>query len=334
MVSAARVFALVALLGLVPVGARAGGGAALERGRAAIRAGDAIGAVRAFAAALAEAPSPATHFLLAQAYHGAFLKTGLYYRETVEAYEAVVETLGDGVPPGSPRHLARLFLGQVLLRGGEGSRAAEQVRAFLAAHPGHYAREEAWNSLGVALYDENDYEGAVKAFEQALRGDPTHGPARFNLRSVFTRLSLFDQAMANRRAGRLDLTLTDLDQLLRLAPRFGPAHLQRGLVLTELGRVAEAEAQAGSGLDLVKDPRVRFALHDLRGDLRSRRGDEEGALEDYRRCLRIFPGYVQVADKIDGIEKRAAEAAAPPDPGEGEAAPSAGVQTPVSQFPL
>ncbi|MHB8765131.1 MAG: tetratricopeptide repeat protein [Deferrisomatales bacterium] len=308
---------------------------AQRRGVAAFRAGDPAAAVQAVREALAAEPgSPVVRFHLAQAYHELFLRSGLHYRETVDAYEAVIATLGEGPGAGGPRQLARVFAGQVLIRGGEHGRAAEQFRTFLAAWPDHYAREGVWNGLGVALYNLNDYEEAVKAFEEALRVDPSYGPARFNLRSLFTRLSIFDQAMANRRAGQPELALRDLARLLGLAPRYGAAHLQTALLLRELGRGAEAEAHAARALDLVRDPRVRFGLHDLRGDLLAARGETEPALAEYRRCLQIFPAYLQVAEKIDALERKnqgegGAEPAPEPDPRPGPA-----VHAPVTQFPM
>jgi tetratricopeptide (TPR) repeat protein len=232
------------------------------------------------------------------------------------------------------RRPALLFLGQLLIHGGEYREALEHLEDFLALEPDYYAREAVWNSLGVAYYYLNEYEEAVQAFQAALKADPSNGPARFNLRSVFTRLSVFDQAMANRRIGRLDLALEDLDHLLVLAPRFGPAHLQKALLLRDLKRHAEAEAEIARALTYEPGPKVSFGLHDLLGDIRAARGDTEAALAEYRQCLRIFPGYVQVVEKIEVLEKNTEETLAPADPKSPEPAPAPAIQTPLTEFPM
>jgi tetratricopeptide (TPR) repeat protein len=240
---------------------------------------------------------------LAQAYHGLFERSGLLYDDAVEAYEVVVETLDEGVSPSSPRQLAPMLLGQLLVSGGEYRRALGPLRAFVEVQPDYYAREEVWNTIGVAHYYLDEYEEAVRAFEQALDADPSYSAARFNLRSVFTRLLLFDVAMANRRIGRLDLALGKLDSLLNLAPRYLSAHLQKALILRELERTDEAEAAARHALTLGSSRKVFFELRELLGDILAARGRTGEALTEYRKCLRIFPGYVQVVEKIDTLEK-------------------------------
>jgi tetratricopeptide (TPR) repeat protein len=160
-----------------------------------------------------------------------------------------------------------------------------------------------WNSIGVAHYYLDEYEAAVKAFEKALDADPAYSAARFNLRSVFTRLLLFDVAMANRRIGRLDVALEELDRILGLAPRYLSAHLQKALVLRELGRDDEAETVARAALILGSDRKVSFELRELLGDILATRGQTHEAVAQYRKCLGIFPGYIQVVEKIDALEK-------------------------------
>lgn len=304
----------------------------------ALEAGDLVTATRAFQRGLAADPgSKYCLFLLAQACHAWFEHKALFYEEAVEAYEEVLGTLEDPELPG-PYQEARFLLGKILVSGGEYDRAAEHLKAFLRIQPAYDSLEEVWNTLGVAHYYLDQYEEAVRAFEKALETDADYGPARFNLRSVFTRLSLFDVAMANRRAGHFVPALKTFDQLLGVAPRYGPAHLQKALVLRELSRLEEGEAAAQLALALGPDPKVAFGLREFLGDVLAAQGRGEEALPQYRRCLQIFPGYVQVVEKMDAIEKglEAGAAASPAGdalPGE-PAAPAPGPALPVAEFPL
>lgn len=305
-----------------------------QRGASLFKAGDLTGALAALQESLEGDPSsPYTRFLLGQVCHKLFDKRGLLYEQAVENYTAVVEALDDSVPPSSPWQVARVSLAQLLIHGGEYPRAVAHLKEFLALQPDYADREEVWNSLGVAYYYLNEYEEAVRAFEQALKADPVFSPARFNLRSVFTRLSLFDLAVADRRIGRLDLALRDLANLLRVAPRYGPAHLQRAILLREMDRSAEAEAAARAALSMELGPKVVFGLRELLGDLAAARGAKDEALTLYRQCLQLFPGYIQVIEKMDALD--AAQPSEPAAPGpEAPSAPAPAATTSTGEFPL
>jgi len=123
-----------------------------------------------------------------------------------------------------------------------------------------------------------------------------------------------------------------------VAPRYGPAHLQKALVLRELGRLAEGEAAAHLALALGPEPKVAFGLREFLGDVLAARGRGEEALAQYRRCLQIFPGYVQVVEKMDLVERglAAGEAAKPAGDGPpgGAATPGPTPALPVAEFPL
>jgi len=323
----------IALLWLCNTPADAARSDLCRSGLPALEAGDLVGATKVFQQGLAADPgSIYCGVLLAQVLQAWFEEKALFYAEAVNAYEEVIAALED-VESSSPFQEARYRFGKLLVRGGEYHRALEQLRAFVGLQPDYVAAEEVWNVQGVAHYYLDEYEDAVAAFEQALAIEAGYRPARFNLRSVFTRLSLFDVAMANRRAGHFDLALKTFDQLLAVAPRYGPAHLQKALVLNELGRPQEAEATIAKALALNPDPKVMFGLRDLFGDTLAARGKGEEALEQYRKCLRIFPGYIQVVEKMEAVERVLAEPAEAP--ADGKAAdPPVGAAMPVSEFPL
>jgi tetratricopeptide (TPR) repeat protein len=307
--------------------------AAYLEGVKAFRNGDLSSAASSLEEAVVARPEYiAARFALAQAYHGLFQNTGLMFDAAVEAYETVIETLDDDLPVSSPRHMARMMFGELLVLGGEYRRALGHLQTFLELRPDYYAREAVWNSIGVAHYYLDEYEEAVRAFEQALQAEPSYPAARFNLRSVFTRLSLYDMAMANRRIGRLDVALLHLEQLLELAPRYFSAHLQKAVILCDLKRDAEAEAVVRRALTLGSNPKASFELRELLGDLLGAQGRTAEALGQYRKCLQIFPGYLQIVEKIDALEGRPRDPGGEPEENE----PSFDVKSvgSVTEFPM
>ncbi len=62
----------------------------------------------------------------------------------------------------------------------------------------------------------------MEEFQRALVIDPDYAEARFNLRSVFTRLAAYNEAVAISRVGELVLAMEKVQQLKEWAPRYLP----------------------------------------------------------------------------------------------------------------
>ena len=101
------------------------------------------------------------------------------------------------------------------------------ARRALALDPDQPA---ALSNLGVALYEQKDYEGSLRAYDDALALAPDFADAHSNRGNALRALQRLAEAEAAYRSA------------LALDPRFAPAWNNLGTTLRELKRIEEAEA--------------------------------------------------------------------------------------------
>ncbi len=180
---------------------------------------------------------------LARIYHQLFEQDMTHYRDAALAYGRVGLLLRITPPGPTERALyqAYYFQGLLLLKGGEYEKALRVLDRFLEVAPDFYAVERVHNARGVALYSLDRFDAAVAAFRKALEAEPDFAEARFNLRSVYTRLSTYNEAVALARSGQPEAALRRLARLREFAPRYLPGRRLEAQTLARLGRPAEAE---------------------------------------------------------------------------------------------
>jgi tetratricopeptide (TPR) repeat protein len=133
-----------------------------------------------------------------------------------------------------------------------------------------------------------DYYGAVHLLDEILSNGRSFADV-LHLRGVC--LSLLGQA---------ERSLEDFDRALELNPRYIDALVHRGVVLIELGRMAEADAsfqRAGAlgqgGVDGFSRPAAgRLAnMHAALGDAYADAGAPAEAIRQYRRAVELGPDF-------------------------------------------
>ena len=188
--------------------------------------------------------------------------------------------------------------------------AADRVRwiqAALALRPRNVA---AINSLGLALLDKKEPDGAAAAFREAIRLDPTNPLPQSNLGSALRDKRDFDgAAAAYREAIRVDPTYPlphnglgntlldkkDLDgavaayrEAIRLDPTFARSHNGLGNALRDKRDLDGAAAAYREAIRL--DPMSAFPHNGL-GNVLWGKKDLDGAATAYREAIRLDPTY-------------------------------------------
>ncbi|HEX5339793.1 MAG TPA: aspartyl/asparaginyl beta-hydroxylase domain-containing protein [Gammaproteobacteria bacterium] len=108
---------------------------------------------------------------------------------------------------------------------GAWSGAGELYARVLAREPEH---PEALGFMGVRALNAGDYVGSIEFFQRALHANPADAGLHKNL------------GLAQRARGALDEALAAFDAALQCKPEFPVALLNKGAVLEQLGRDAEA----------------------------------------------------------------------------------------------
>jgi hypothetical protein len=95
----------------------------------------------------------------------------------------------------------------------------------IAANP---KMAEAYNNRGLAFYNLELHQQAIKDFSQAIRMKPQYAEAFNNRGNAYYALDQYQKAKA------------DFDKSLQLKPKYSKAHLNRGLVYFQMQKTAES----------------------------------------------------------------------------------------------
>lgn len=255
---------------------------AYKAGLRAYRGGDIGEAIRLFQASEEADPSyPFPAFALGRIYQELFDQETRFYEEGVAAYERLALLLR--IHPPSPKdralYQALYFLGLLYLKGGDYELAQASLQQFLEAYPDFDNPEAVHNAIGIALYYQDQYDGAVEHFRTALARNPSYAEARFNLRSVFTRLAVYNEAVVLSRAGEAELALDKIERLKEFAPRYLPGRRLEARILSHLGRPDEALRVYSEILGFDPDAPLTFGVRMEMARLLAARGENGQARE-------------------------------------------------------
>ena len=147
---------------------------------------------------------------------------------------------------------------------------------------------------GVSAFEREDYRSALETFREVL--------ARRGFADVLNKAGLCHAML-----GEPEEALKRFDAALEQNPRYAEAHLNRGIVLNELGRHEEAQrafVRAGQldmrdGSDFPSDVGNRIAItHAKLGDLYLIAGRPGLAAEEYTAALEVRPRFLDIRSKL------------------------------------
>ncbi len=136
---------------------------------------------------------------------------------------------------------------------------------------------DAVSNLGILLLELGNYNGAIRAFKQALAANAENACALFNLGVLAYRRSEWRTA------------IEFLTRTISLDSQLGIAHVYLGLALTSAGRYRDADATFQTAL---RYERTNPVLHDGIGVLHARNGAPERAREAFFAAIELDPDYV------------------------------------------
>ena len=154
------------------------------------------------------------------------------------------------------------MLGGIALRAGHTQAGIDLLRRTVAAAPGY---GEAWGSLGKALAETDDRDGAEEAFQQALKARPEYWPAISGLADIW------------KGKGETAKAQSALEQAVDAFPQRPAPPFELANILQEQGN--HGGAIKAYSVALSRNPNFTAALSN-RAAARLKAGDPGGALED------------------------------------------------------
>jgi tetratricopeptide (TPR) repeat protein len=145
----------------------------------------------------------------------------------------------------------------------------------------------AFFNRGNALYQQGNFEAAVKDYTQAIALKPNYADAFYN-----RGLSLYQQ-------GNFEAAVKDFNQAIALKPYFVAALSDRGNALYRQGKLEDAIKDYTQAIALKPDLALAF---NGRGLTLYRRGKFEDAIKDYTQAIALKPDYWQAMYNIGLIQ--------------------------------
>ena len=133
------------------------------------------------------------------------------------------------------------YLGRAHIQTGDTAAARLAFQKELEQNPNDF---ESNLNLGVLLKQDQDYDGALKLLDRALRVRPGELQARFQVAAV------------NLAAGRLNETRTELEAIVKQAPQFVEAHISLAAVYYRLQRKADGDREKALSQKLTMEQRA------------------------------------------------------------------------------
>jgi Tfp pilus assembly protein PilF len=150
-----------------------------------------------------------------------------------------------------------------------------------------------WVNLGTALHFAGRYEEAVTAYDRAL--DLGYDP------TVPVELVVRNTALALVRLRRYDEARDRLVRYLRTAPRDASTIVILALVEADTDRLDDAERSARQALQI--DPKLSRP-HQILGQVHEKRGDLQGAYDEYATAYRMDPADPLPVYSMGRIEEK------------------------------
>lgn len=157
-----------------------------------------------------------------------------------------------------------------------------------------------YNSSGVKLYQQGQYAIASDHFQKAIRADPNHPDAYYNLAATYHQLGRLNQ-----RADQLDQAELFYRQCLQKHPNHRDGHRGLAVLLAQRSRSEEAFSLLEDWVARVPqspDPKIELAR------LTEEFGDDEAAKQYLFDALQIEPRDPRALAALGKIRERAGEA--------------------------
>jgi len=279
------------------------------RGRELARAGQFDEAARAFEKAIAEYPG-----------HGeAHYQLGLVYSRRVTDYEKAereflavpdIAMKGGGRPRDDLIFRAGLGLGKLYVKSGRNDLAIRIVRGVLSSAPASAAFDEAFNTLALACYYQRLYDDAIFELRRAIKLNPANTNARFNLKTIRTRLEHFNAAKAYSRSGDRRLAIAEYRIAIGLDPRFIEARHRLGAEFHEAGQHAEALKELRRAASISRSYRKSHEIAFTEGLTLVALGRNDDAFRSFSRAVEAKPGFAAAHDEIGKLHLARGDASA------------------------
>ncbi|MDD5762884.1 MAG: tetratricopeptide repeat protein [bacterium] len=233
-------------------------------GRERTTAGEYLQAEQAFAQAIVEDPQ---HQEARLQLASLLSRNILTYGKAEEILVSMPKTAGRTGAKGRDDLLFRagVSLGSLYVKSGRSTEAGTLLRNVLASAPPGASLDEAYTTLGLAHYYERLYDDAIFEMRKAIKINPNNADAKFNLKTIRSRLEHFQAGKLFSRLGDRPRAVAEYRKAIDLDPRFIEARHRLGVELYLAGNSQEALKELRRASMVTSDYRKAYEIHYAEG---------------------------------------------------------------------
>lgn len=277
------------------------------QGREFMKTGHFAEAAKAFEKAIAEYPGHAeAHYQLGVVSSIHIVDYPKAEREFLSIPE--IAMTGAARPRDDLIFRAGLGLGKLYVKSGRNEQAIQIVRSVLSSAPPSARLDEAFNTLGLAYYYERLYGDAIFELRRAIKLNPANTNARFNLKTIQTRLEHFNAAKIASRTGNRKAAIDEFRIAIDLDPRFIEARHRLGAELYAAGQHAEALKELRRAESISRAYRKIYEIRFTEGQALVALGRDDEALRSFAQVIEARPGFAAAHNEIGKIHLRGNDA--------------------------
>lgn len=194
-----------------------------------------------------------------------------------------------------------LALSKLYLKSNHAAKAAQLARNVIASAPPGSPLDDAYNVLGVCLYYQRFYGDAIFELKRAIKINPNHVEAKFNLKTIRSRLEHFHAGKIYSRMGERPQAISEFRKAIDLDPRFVEARHRLGAELYADGRYEEAFTELRRADSLSEDYGKAFEIWYAQGLALRRLGRPGEALRLLERTVEARPRFAPAHNEIGEI---------------------------------
>lgn len=207
----------------------------------------------------------------------------------------------DSKPRNDIFFLAGISLGKLYIKSGKHSRAIQLILSVISSAPPDSPLDQAYNTLGLAYYFERLYGEALFEFRRAVKYNPNNIEAKFNLKTIRSRLEHYEAGKIYSRIGERQEAIAQFRKAITLDPRFVEARHRLGLELIAEGNFVLALKELRRAKSISTNYRKAFEIWYAEGLALKNLGRNEEAMKMYQKTIEAKPGFaaaINAAGKI------------------------------------
>lgn len=193
---------------------------------------------------------------------------------------------------------AGVAMGKLYVQSGRSTQAVALLRSVITSAPPGAPLDEAYNTLGLVYYYERLYDDAIFEMRKAIKINPGNEDAKFNLKTIRSRLEHFQAGKLYSRMGDRVRAVEEYRKAIELDPRFIEARHRLGVELYLAGDAKEALKELRRASLVTAEYRKMYEIRYAEGLALLRLSRNEEAMGKFEQTVQGRPTFAPAHNEM------------------------------------